>query len=499
MRFWRRLIVVCVPLALIATTFLWGDSGPDPFGPGTQALPGGFLVHPYLQPGDAPAPGRVRVLWVARDVDAPWTLEHRTSAEDSWKASEPPAWRRIAVPGVTAHRVYRADLTDLKPGSTFTYRVRRGDDTPFQAEARAPKSPDQPHRFVVFGDCGAGSTEEMQIANQAFHARPDLVLIPGDIVYTRGRIREYAEKFWPFYNADQASPASGAPLLRSTLFVASVGNHDTAGRDLASYPDGLAYFYYWDQPVNGPELRADGPNAPPLIGPEANRKAFLQSAGDAFPRMLNFSFNHAGAHWTILDSDPYVDWTDPVMRDWLARDLESAKEAAWRFVLFHHPPFNSSRAHFGDQRLRVLADVFEAGHVDVVWSGHVHNYQRTYPMTFLGDRGPDGRPARRANRYPGRWTLDTKFDGRTNTQANGVIYVITGGGGASLYYPEQEDDPTSWQPYTSKLVAKVHSLTVADVDGPTLTVRQIDANGHEVDRFVVTRDPEPESQDKTAS
>jgi hypothetical protein len=205
--------------------------------------------------------------------------------------------------------------------------------------------------------------------------------------------------------------------------------------------------------------------------------------------MANFSFDYGNAHWTVLDSNPYVDWTDPDLRAWVARDLAAAKGATWRFVAFHHPPFNSSRAHFGDQRMRVLVDVFEAGHVDVVWAGHVHNYQRTYPMTFRAERDPDGKPVRQGDRIPGRWTLDTAYDGRVQTRPRGVIYVITGGGGADLYYPDQEDDPAAWQPFTCKLIARVHSLTLADVEGGTLTVRQLAADGREVDRFVVTKDP----------
>ena len=39
-------------------------------------------------------------------------------------------------------------------------------------------------------------------------------MIPGDIVYTRGRVSEYRENFWPVYNAEDASPSVGAPLLR---------------------------------------------------------------------------------------------------------------------------------------------------------------------------------------------------------------------------------------------------------------------------------------------
>ena len=70
---------------------------------------------------------------------------------------------------------------------------------------------DSPFRFVVFGDCGANTKEQKAVAYQAFRVQPNFVMITGDIVYSRGRISEYREKFWPIYNADGASPSQGAP------------------------------------------------------------------------------------------------------------------------------------------------------------------------------------------------------------------------------------------------------------------------------------------------
>ena len=45
----------------------------------------------------------------------------------------------------------------------------------------------------------------------------------------------------------------------------------------------------------------------------------------------------------------------------------SARGAAWRFVSFHQPGFNSSKTHFNEQYMRILAPVFEAGKVDIVY------------------------------------------------------------------------------------------------------------------------------------
>src|SRR5262249_40261561 len=183
---------------------------------------------------------------------ADWSVEYQSGAAQLWKKAESPTMRRIAVPSILPHRVYQAALRDLVPGDRFSYRLSKATESVFAAEASAPKAADQTYRFVAFGDCAAGTPEQKMIAHRAYLERPDFVVVPGDIVYSRGRISEYREKFWPVYNADEASPSQGAPLLRSTLFLAAPGNHDIATRDLDKYPDGLAYFLYWDQPLNGP-------------------------------------------------------------------------------------------------------------------------------------------------------------------------------------------------------------------------------------------------------
>ncbi len=93
----------------------------------------------------------------------------------------------------------------------------------------------------------------------------------------------------------------------------------------------------------------------------------------------------------------------------------------------------------------------------------------------------------RSRHVGGRWTLDKTFNGQTDTTPEGVIYLVTGAGGQHLYNPEQQDDPASWQEFTYKHISKVFSLTVVDVDGPTVTVRQVTPEGEEVDHFVVTK------------
>ena len=67
-----------------------------------------------------------------------------------------------------------------------------------------------------------------------------------------------------------------------------------------------------------------------------------------------------------------------------------------------------------------------------------------------------------------------------------MIYIVSGAG-ASLYNPEQQTDPASWQSFTDKFVSQVHSLSVVDIDGKTFKLKQVSENGDVVDSFRITK------------
>ncbi len=454
---------------------------------------GVFEVKPYLQLGDPTGPGiaakeSLVVLWQTADREAAWSVEVAAQASGPWQTAEPPSVKRIALDGLAPLRLYRASLKNLTPGAEFVYRVRRAGAIAFESRGRARKPPGQPQRFVVFGDCAAGTWGQGAIAYQTHLARPDYVVVTGDIVYMRGRVSEYLDHFFPVYNSERAGRTWGAPLLRSTLLFTASGNHDLIERDLDLHPDGLAFFYYWALPLNGPLASPGTHGFPALKGTPARQRAFTDGAGPAYPRMANYSFDYGDVHWTILDSNPYADWTDPLLRDWLDADLASAQHAAWRIVAFHHPAFSSSKAHAEDQHMRVLAETFETHDVDLVFTGHVHNYQRTHPLRFVArTRTETSSPYGPGGQVDGRWMLDISYDGSDRTRPDGIIYIVTGAGGARLYDPEQTDNPRSWQPFTARFVSNVHSMSVVDVGDGHLIVRQVSASGDEIDRFQLTR------------
>jgi acid phosphatase type 7 len=451
-----------------------------------------FIAKPYLQIGNIPSQSTMQLLWHSADDNSVWTVEMQADKNASWTKTAQPLAKKIAVAGTTQHKVYNASFTGLKAGSTFKYKVLRDGKEVFMSEAKAQIASDKPYRFVAFGDIGAETAVQKKLATQVTLNNPDYVVVTGDIVYERGLISEYRSKFWPIYNADKTDTA-GAVIMRKIPMISAPGNHDLDTRDLDKYPDALSYFYYWNQPLNGPVGTEGGPLVPTLTASTTNRAAFQDAAGDAYLKMSNYSFDYGNAHWLVLDSNPYVDYTDSTLRNWVKKDLESAKNATWKFVMFHHPGFNSAREHYEQQHTRLMSPLFEAGKVDVVFNGHVHNYQRSFPLKFAPDKkgvllvGGMGNKSVRGRVVNGSWKLDKSFDGKTKTTPNGIIYLITGAGGQSLYNPDQNDDPDSWQKFTDKFISNIHSLTVADVDGKSMTIRQIDVNGKEIDSFKITK------------
>lgn len=120
---------------------------------------------------------------------------------------------------------------------------------------------------------------------------------------------------------------------------------------------------------------------------------------DFFPlgkeRKNYYSFNYGGALFIALDTTIDYARKSPQYK-FLEKTLQRADEDLPIFVYFHQPPFSSSK-HGSDKRIqKFLVPLFERYGVDIVFSGHDHTYQRIGPI-------------------------------------NGVLYIVTAGGGSNLY------------------------------------------------------------------
>ena len=458
-------------------------------------LANSFIVKPYLQLGNTPkqsAMESVEVHWISDRNLSGWKLEYRALG-GSWLSAGDVRSRPAGLLRDKSGNHLQAVISNLPAGSQFEYRVLVGKTVVFTAVGKCRMPAGKPFRFVVYGDLANGSNASRYIATAVARVSPDLVALAGDLVYKLGLMREYLAQYFPVLNADSSDPAVGGSIMRSVLVVAAPGNHDQGMKEVGDVGDfretsDLGAFYtLWSQPLNGPTSREWTENIPPFLGGADLMRPMLDGAGERFPRMSNFSFDFGDSHWLMLDANWYMDWSNPALRAWVDQDL-GGSDKRWKFVVLHQPPFTTDVKHADEQRMRLLAGIFEKHGVDVVFGGHNHTYERNHPLRFKVTPRADGKPTDSRGRVEGTFEFDRQWNGKTVTKLNGVMYIVTGGGGAKMYVDSsRRADRNNLPAWTAKLVDDVHSFTVCDLTYDRLTFRQLDAGGKELDRFEITK------------
>lgn len=453
-----------------------------------------ILVPPYIQPGNASALTKEQkvLIWQTDSVPGNFKAEYIKGEfeQDAKPLSAGISSVKVRVNNQTTI-IYKATLSKLRFDETYSFRVslpsRTIAENSFCSRTKKPES-----RFAVFGDCGAATPEQAQIAYQVYQQKPGFILVTGDMVYNRGLGREYIRNFFPYYLSPVASIARGAPLMSTIPFYMIVGNHDVYGANLDNYTDGLFYFHYADLPLNAPLTEFQVP----LTGDPERVKQFKKITRPKFPGMTNYSFDHGNVHVVCLDSNPYVNPLDPTLTAWLHDDLKNTK-ADWKIVSYHHPGFNAGKAHYDDQRMRLLAPLLEELKVDLVLTGHVHNYQRSVPLKFSPKKDDSGKMylVSPEGRIDGSFILDQHYDGITQTKPSGIIYIVTGAGGAPLYDKDldgnpgfwKDQRPGNWDAFTAKIVSGIHSFSLIETAGKKLKLKQVDINGVTIDEIEITK------------
>jgi hypothetical protein len=500
----RQLLQAAGGVTLLALVPRFGSATESP----TYELPVGgsgmdrppiFTAVPYLQPGPDSSKlveGQESLIIAWQTDDTPANFQVTYGASQLAEIQSVKKFGDIKKEG--ENRInYAAKITGLKLGTKYKYRVAMNGETVLEGYFTTRKPRGAKTRFVSFGDNSYGDVSDRAVAFQAYKAMPDFVMNAGDNVYESGRDDEYARYFFPVYNADQAGPRIGAPLLRSVPFYTVIANHDVPTKgpggpvaDFTKNPDSLGIFTNMYLPLNGPV--ASHPT--PAVGAQEHVDSFKKAAGDRFPKQANYSFDYGDAHFLCLDSNTYVDPTDAALQAWIEQDL-AGTDAEWKIVVYHHPAYNVGAEHYAEQQMRVLSPLFERHGVSLVLSGHEHNYQRTKPLKFAPKDESGAKDIGKGHRLvPGDFTVDSEYNGVSKSKPGGIIYLTTGAGGKHLYDPDFNHNPKNWTheedsnvAYVETMISDRHSITVVDVSSKALDCRQVDEWGNEVDRFRIEK------------
>jgi 3',5'-cyclic AMP phosphodiesterase CpdA len=178
---------------------------------------------------------------------------------------------------------------------------------------------------------GTGETRQYDVSRRMMEAHAtfpfDFVIMLGDNIYGGSTPQDFERKFSIPYK----------PLLDAGVkFYASLGNHDNTNES-----------FYAPFNMNGSTY---------------------------------YTFKKGNVRFFVLNSI----YMDPKQLAWLEQELKGAGDGDWKICYFHHPLYSSGRTHGSSIDLRqVLEPLFIKYHVDVVFAGHDHVYERVKPQNGI--------------------------------------------------------------------------------------------------------------------
>ncbi len=305
----------------------------------------------------------------------------------------------------SAGRVQKVHLSGLKPRTPYTFQVCQEPETGSELRSEVATFttmplPGTPFRFAVVGDTQDHPEVNAQVATGMLSHHPAFALIVGDLVGMGWEKEQWVNDFFK----------SMRPLFAEVPLFPVLGNHD---RNAMLYYELMAlpkpYYYY--------------------------------------------SFRAGDAEIFTLDTEHEVGPSSAQYR-WLEEQLKKSK-ARWKIVAHHYPPYSSDLddygTDFGDTAARELTPLYDRYAVDLVFSGHIHSYERTHPLRM-------GKIAK-----------------------NGTVYLVVGGGGGDLeqFLPNP--------PEFSAVRKSDHHYGIVDIAPDTLTFSAYDLHGTLFDVFTLRK------------
>ncbi|NMO14944.1 serine/threonine protein phosphatase [Pyxidicoccus fallax] len=309
-------------------------------------------------------------------------------------------------------------LTGLQPGRTYGYSVEACGSVTGVRSFRTASAPGTPRvRFTTMGDFGTGGSSQKAVFAMMNKPewRGEFLVALGDNAYSSGTEQEFQDRmFTPM-----------APLLREVPMFPSLGNHEYVTNQGQPYLDN---FYL---PTNNP----------------AGTERY-------------YSFDWGNVHFVALDSNCAIGLassdrcTTAAQKAWLETDL-AATTQPWKIVFFHHPPWSSGEHGSQLSMRRNYGPILEKYNVDLVLTGHDHNYERSKPM---------------------------KGDAVAPAGTRGIVYLVVGSGGATL-----RTFPAAQPSWTAVRDNQVYGFMDVVVDGGTLTAKLITSTGSVRDSLTLTK------------
>ena len=396
---------------------------------------------PYLQ---RPAPDAISIHWQTAEKTL-GSVRYGTSATSLSQV----------LHETEATEVHTVRLRDLKPLTRYYYQIEAGNETiPLyqgQFMTAAAYGQNVPVRLWVLGDPGSATSIQDKVKQAALdwitkHPRPgralvDGLLTTGDNAYRSGSNQEFQDNFFTPYQ----------DILKQIPVWPTYGNHDARR---------WAFYRIFSFPTRG------------------------ESGGLASASKSYYAFDYGPVHVVMLDShDSDKDPSGPMLQ-WLERDLATTRQP-WLLALIHHPPYTKGGHNSddpGDSRARMLKvrqnvlPLLEKYGVDLMISGHSHNYERSYLLNCHYGVSGSLKPSMILSKaQPSVF----RKQALAREPHQGSIYMVVGSSA-------RVDQGRLGHP-AMQVSANIPGSLLVDIEGLTLTARFLDEQGQVQDHIQIRK------------
>jgi len=327
--------------------------------------------------------------------------------------------------------IHHVLLTDLEPITTYYYQC--GDFIESSVSdiltfKTLPKIGDNTQiTFGILGDIGQTKHSLSTLSHLMKEHDVNMILHAGDLSYA-----DCEQPLWDSYGEMTEPLASHKP------WMVCPGNHEIEfnGTDYMNLYTAFENRYrmpYIEPPLFGDVITKSDVNSKtgmPYCTPSVFQSEY--NYGNSF-----YSFESGLAH--IIYLNPYTN-TNPtsLQYNWLQNNLALVDRliTPWIIIVMHCPWYSSNMNHYADSQTVLMResmeDLFYEYKVNIVFNGHVHDYERTYPVY------------------------------RNETDIHGPVYITIGNAGNlegldNKYYPEPK-----WSAFRNGTDYGYGMLTVLD-------------------------------------
>lgn len=235
------------------------------------------------------------------------------------------------------HYMHKVLASGLEPGTRYTYVV--GDGTTWSNIGTFKTDDcDDELSFIAIADVQASSTENFEkasyVLDAAVKAMPEADFIANLGDFTNDSTNEEWDFYYDYFQKYD---------MTNTL-VPVAGNHD-----------GFGVWHWFENMYN------------------LDTSESVQTLNG-----VNYSFDYGNVHFAVLNTNDLIAISNAQL-DWLRNDLNST-DADWKIVFLHKSPYSLGKDSKWPDALYLaesLTDVLDECNVDLVMSGHDHQYLRT--------------------------------------------------------------------------------------------------------------------------